>query len=360
MTSAYSDDTTSPGGTSTLPIIDLSPFLKHSSTPQAQQVTSSAINRACTDYGFFYLTGHGIPTSRLDEVISLARSFFALPVDEKNKIKRHPAGGPEGGDGARGYQSMGENVTAGKRDMHEAIDLYREWDHAQKETGDGGPGTFKTLQGPNLWPEEPKKLNEVYLHYITQLQHVGEALVRAMGQALDLPAPDSTAANSPGTEDSEIFVRNTDRSFWVMRLIGYPKLDTPIDTSASDSSFSCGEHSDYGCVTLLLADSTPGALQALHKDGKTWINADPIPGHFVVNIGDMIERWTHGLWKSTRHRVIHRGEGYRVSVPFFYEPNFEAVVRPLGKCVERSGGGVKGREVVYGEHLMGKVVGNFY
>ncbi|KAF2642813.1 naringenin,2-oxoglutarate 3-dioxygenase [Massarina eburnea CBS 473.64] len=345
---------------SSLPVIDLSDFRNASST-QDQKATALAINQACTDYGFFYLTGHGIPTARLDTVISLARQFFALPLDQKNKIKRYDAGGPEGGDGARGYQGIGENVTGGRRDMHEAIDFYREWDDGGKEEGGGSNGTCKTLQGHNLWPEEPRELGEVYHEYIAQLEDVGKALVRAMGIALDLDEPEtSTTTNDDAVEDSEVFVRNTERSFWVMRMIGYPKLSSPASANAEDAELSCGEHTDYGCVTLLLADPTPGALQVLHKDGKTWLNADPIPGAFVVNIGDMMERWTNGLWKSTKHRVIHRGDGYRVSVPFFYEPNFEAVIKPLKKCVERSGKEPIHGGSTYGEHLLGKIEGNFY
>ncbi|KAF2003734.1 Clavaminate synthase-like protein [Amniculicola lignicola CBS 123094] len=347
---------------SSLPIIDISAFTSPS-TPQARQETAAAINRACIDYGFFYLTGHGIPTTTLDTIISQARQFFLeSPLSEKIQIKRRDAGGPHGGDGARGYQGMGENITLGRRDVQEAVDLYREWDHEAKTVGKGGPGTHQVLQGPNLWPLHPKELKPTYESYISQVKHVGEALVRAMGQALELgpPLPNATAS----TEDSEVFVRNTDHSFWVMRMIGYPKLAKPLtQTSTSESDiteFSCGEHTDYGCVTLLLTDPTPGALQVLLKDSKTWLAADPIPGAFVVNIGDMIERWTNGLWKSTRHRVIHRGEGYRVSVPFFYEPNFNAMVRPLGKCVERTGGERIHQGNTYGEHLMGKVFNNFY
>lgn len=86
---------------------------------------------------------------------------------------------------------------------------------------------------------------------------------------------------------------------------------------------SCGEHSDYGCVTLLLADDTRGALQVRGKDGG-WIAADPVRGMYVVNIGDMLELWTGGRWRSTRHRVVHGGGGYRVSVPFFWEPDWDA------------------------------------
>lgn len=339
-----------------LPIIDISAYLNSSSSLAARQAVAYAVNQACVEYGFFYLTGHGIPTSKLEEVIAVAREFFSLPLDEKNKIKRYDAGGPEGGDGARGYQGMGENVTGGKKDHHEAIDLYREWDLTAKGNGKEEVGTRETLQGPNLWPSQPAQLRDVYLEYINQLQHVGTALVHAMGVALHLGTPTKDA--SPDTEDELTFVRNTDKSFWVMRLIGYPSLPSPL--ADNDEEASCGAHTDYGCVTLLLADPTPGALQVLLKDGKTWLDADPVPGAFVVNIGDMIERWTNGKWKSTRHRVLHRGDGYRVSVPFFFEPNFGAVVKPLEKCVEETGGVPVHEGGTYGEHLLGKVFGNFY
>jgi isopenicillin N synthase-like dioxygenase len=93
---------------------------------------------------------------------------------------------------------------------------------------------------------------------------------------------------------------------------------------------------------------------------NTWINADPIPGAFVVNIGDMMERWTNGEWKSTLHRVIHKSESYRVSVPFFFEPDFATEVAPLKSCIRRTGGRKRWEPVVYGEHLVGKLRGNFY
>lgn len=112
-------------------------------------------------------------------------------------------------------------------------------------------------------------------------------------------------------------------------------------------------------MTLLLSDSTPNALQVQLKDGS-WLTANPIPGAFVINIGDMIERWTNGEWKSTNHRVVHQGSNFRVSVPFFFEPDFDAAVKPLQACVKRTGGEAKFDEVVYGDHLLGKIRGNFY
>ncbi|KAK3046326.1 hypothetical protein LTS18_013393, partial [Coniosporium uncinatum] len=277
---------------------------------------------------------------------------------EKQKIGRREPGnddddddddddelGGEGGDGARGYQRVGENVTEGRRDWHEAVDFYREFD--TDATTDGGSKgrkrSYELLRGPNLWPAQPEELRQVFEAYIEDVETVGTAVVRAMGMALGLEG-----------EDAEVFVEATRRSFWVMRMIGYPPLQ-----DGGEEGVSCGEHTDYGCVTLLLADETKGALKVQRKSGE-WVDADPVEGAFVVNVGDMMERWTNGLWKSTRHRVVHRGGGYRVSVPFFFEPDFDAVVRPLEKCVKETGGKVKYEEVVYGEHLIAKIKGNFY
>ncbi|KAF2092000.1 Clavaminate synthase-like protein [Saccharata proteae CBS 121410] len=330
-----------------LPIIDISPFLPSPSPslsgPASRAATATALATACRDSGFFYLTGHGIPGATTTQILDLARRFFLeSPAADKDAIRRRDPGDGDG-DGARGYQKVGENVTKGKRDWHEAVDLYEEWE----DQGVPEP-PFELLKGRNLWPRHPPELRGVYEGYIGQLKEVGMAVVRAMGFALGL-----------GDGHEDVFVDATTGSFWVMRMIGYPGLPKADMGHGDDESYSCGEHTDYGCVTLLLADSTTGALQVQTKTGD-WLNADPLPGAFVVNIGDMMERWTNGLWKSTNHRVVHKGENYRVSVPFFFEPNFHARIRPLAKCVEESGGKEMFGEVVYGEHLISKVEGNFY
>lgn len=128
--------------------------------------------------------------------------------------------------------------------------------------------------------------------------------------------------------------------------------------TATDEGISCGEHTDYGCLTILNQDDTRGALQVKAKSGE-WINADPIEGCFVINIGDMINNWTNDLYKSTLHRVIHKGDNYRISVPFFFEPDFDAIIEPLASCVEKSGYPAKYSKVMYGDHLYSKVSNNF-
>ena len=333
--------------TASLPVVDISSFLCDGNYPSVSHSECiSKLSLACRNIGFFYLTGHSIPASTTNNVLSLARQFFLETPDlEKAAIARREPG-DEYGDGARGYQRLGENITQGKSDFHEAVDFYRE----DPECLPRGP-PYELLKGRNLWPQNPPKLKTAFEEYMEQMKVVGTAVVRAMGAALDL-----------GEHEKE-FVKMTRESFWVMRMIGYPplpELAIGVQSNGSiDDSQSCGTHTDYGCVTLLLADDTKGALQVRAKDG-TWINADPMPGALVVNIGDMMERWTNGLWKSTEHRVIHHGEGFRVSVPFFFEPDWNANVTPLQKCVEETGGKPHYSDVRYGDHLTAKVTGNFY
>lgn len=338
-------------GRAALPIIDISPYLTPSSSPESRSHTARLLNTACTDTGFFYLTGHGISSTTTDKVLELPRRFFLESSDEEKTLMHRKDAGVDDGDGGRGYQKIGENVTKGRRDWHEAVDWY-----APVEEDHGPP--YKSLMGKNAWPQYPQELKDTFENYIEEVRRVGTAVVRAMGHALGLPA----ASTSASSEGADVFVDATKNSFWVMRMIGYPGLpgtDVQEDINGEIEQFSCGAHTDYGCVTLLLADSTPNALQVQGKSGD-WIFANPIPGAFIVNIGDMMERWTNGIWKSTNHRVIHRGENFRVSVPFFFEPSFDAVVRPLKKCVEQTGGKAKYDEVVYGDFLVKKVEGNFY
>ena len=294
-----------------LPHIDISPFLP--STPfdlEARRRCAEDIYNACTDTGFFYLINHGISTSQTDTVLKLGRDFFLnSSAEEKEAIARQKVG-VGNGDGARGWQPVRDNVTMGKRDWQEAVDMFREPEEGETD-GSRKELPYDLLMGRNLWPQRPKELKETYEDYVANMLQLGDVVVTAMGAALG--------------RDQEVFSRHTKKSFWSMRLIGY----APIPESGSlmaqndDDGVSCGEHTDYGCVTILLQDSTKGALQVKLRSGP-WINADPIPGTFVVNVGDMMERWTNGLWRSTTHRVIHRGDEFRVSVPFFYEPDFGA------------------------------------
>jgi isopenicillin N synthase-like dioxygenase len=193
-----------------------------------------ALRSACASPGFLYLHDHGVPATQQDRVLRLARDFFlhkppssssaadgdAAPLAPHKAAVARPRGG------ARGYQRVGENVTGGRRDAHEALDLYRELspsEPASLAADGGGP-----LAGPNPWPAHPPALRAELGAYIDAALGVGRALVAAMGAALGLRAPD----------DEGVFVRETEDSFWVCRLIGYP----PRAPGVEDDEVGCGEH----------------------------------------------------------------------------------------------------------------------
>jgi len=286
------------------------------------------------------------------ELTQLAREFFALPQEEKDKI------GLEHQDNARGYQRLKQNVTNGKADNHEGIDLYKPVEKPDKS---------KPLWGENQWPDIPG-FEHKYEQWIEKMKKLGLIVMEAMSVGLKMT-----------TEEWMELRAQVDDSFWVMRIIGYPPLPT------DDDGFSCGAHKDYGCLTFLYADPTRSALQVfLRQSGTTasdldglpaehgteegmWINADPVPNCVVCNIGEMWEIWTNGLYKSTLHRVVHRGSNYRVSIPFFFEPNFTANIAPLPAALrlvpsqdkESSNEGQSYKSVVYGDFLLRKVDSNF-
>jgi len=239
-----------------LPVLDLSPFLHPTtSSTTAKRIAASALDTACRTHGFFYLAAHSIPTELESRVLSSARNFFlSTPTSKKLGISRREPG--DGGDGARGYQRLGENVTQGATDHHEAIDFYRPVSPELLDPEDPRKG-WRLLHGPNLWPED-EGFREAFEEFWTRLWMLGDAVMKAMAWALGYE------------DDEEVILRNTKAGFWVARVIGYPPL-------VQQEGVSCGVHTDYGCTTFLLADETPGSLQVLSKNGK-WINADPIQG----------------------------------------------------------------------------------
>ena len=305
-----------------LPVIELTPFLGPS-TRESKLTCAASLAAACKNHGFFYLRSP-LPPALESRALSLARGFFLdTPLAAKNALARTPA------DPARGYQCLNENHHSGTTpDHHEAVDFYR------PAPTNHTAGLFS---GPNLWPVDPEH-RAVFDELWGRLETVGQAAVTAMAWAL-------------GYEDEPAVIgRNMHDSFWAARWIGYPPLPP------GSAGFSCGEHTDYGGVTFLLMDDTPGALEVENSDGR-WVKVNPLEGAYVVNIGDMVERWTNGMWKSTKHRVVHAGEGYRVSLPFFYDPDWDAVVGPLEKCIMATGGLRRYEDVVYGEHLRERVHG---
>ena len=219
-----------------LPIIDISCFLDSSSTLGDKKIVAQKVDSACRLHGFFYLKGHGISDHEMKAIRDVAAEFFSLPLEEKEKISI------ENGDLARGYQRLGQNITQYAQDWHEAIDLFAEVgpEHTIRKRG------LKTLSGENPIVSVPANFNQTVDEYVEKMKRLGKFTMRAIALALGL--------------DESFFEQFYNNSFWILRLIGYP----PLSTKASqDGGISCGEHCDYGCLTLLNTDDTRGALQVL-------------------------------------------------------------------------------------------------
>ncbi|KWU44229.1 Clavaminate synthase-like protein [Rhodotorula sp. JG-1b] len=336
-----------------LPKLDISPFLDSArSDPALRQQVAADLDHHLTAYGFLYLTGLDAVVSQqdLDAVLDVSRAFFARPDAEKAKLRI------QRGDGARGWQKMGENVTGGYSDWHEGWDCYKPFPPEQEDP-------TKLLHGPNRWPSQPANFRPLLEAHFEKMQLLGHALMEMTAMALGLH-------ESENEDDDYARLKSwVSDPFWVARCIGYPPL--PPDAKG----VSCGAHKDYGNWTLLLADPTPGALQVFLRDPQgsetdpdsgergTWINADPKPGCLVVNVGEMVEVYSAGRYKATLHRVIHQSPTYRVSVPFFFEPNFDATITPLAAASRRAAqegqSETPGKPVHYGEFLAAKVAKNF-
>ena len=286
----------------TIPTINLN-------SPNKIEVAAE-LRKACIDIGFFYLDGHNIPTDFLEEVFEQSKMLFDLPLSEKIALTDKNSN--------RGYTSFEEEVLdvslqTKRGDTKEGYYIAK---HIPLDEPDYNPQKFR---GPNVYPDNanssldnPTQFRDTMDSYYELMSELGFKVVQLFALALELPE-----------HHFDTFFNHN--ALAILRLLHYSNEES----DPSDGVFACGAHSDYGMLTLLLTDSNPG-LQILYKD--QWIPVPPKKGLFIVNLGDMLERWTNGLFRSTLHRVICNGENERYSIPFFYEPNFDTLVECLDGC----------------------------
>ena len=313
-----------------LPVIDVAPLFGKDAAQRTE--VADAIGSACRDSGFFYAKGHGIAPTLLAQLDSASRAFFALPLAEKNEIAM-----ARGGRAWRGYFPVGGELTSGKPDQKEGLYFGSELGPDDPRVQRGWP-----LHGANLFPARPAELRTVVLDYIAAATKSAHAIME--GIALSL-----------GLEADYFYHYYTSDPTVLFRIFHYPSV------AANSPDWGVGEHTDYGLLTLLAQDEN-GGLQV--KTTRGWIEAPPIPGTLVCNIGDMLDRLTGGLYRSTPHRAKNISGRGRLSFPFFFDPGFDAQVRPLP---ERASAIVEDKERrwdrqsvhdfsgTYGDYLLGKV-----
>jgi isopenicillin N synthase-like dioxygenase len=285
---------------SSLPLIDVAPLVAGAA---GRDAVAAQIGTACRAHGFFYVTGHGVDAALVRRLETLSQRFFALPEDTKMRWRM-----ALGGRAWRGYFPLGAELTSGRPDWKEGLYLGTEL-----------PATHPLVQaktpvhGPNLFPDLPDlaDFRETVLAYMAAVTRLGHRLMEGIALSLGLPA-------------AYFAERYTADPLVLFRLFNYPSQPVP---EGLDVQWGVGEHTDYGLLTVLHQDHIGGL--AVHTPGG-WIDAPPIAGSFVCNIGDMLDRMTGGLYKSTPHRVKRNTSGHdRLSFPLFFDPNFEARVQRI-------------------------------
>lgn len=289
-------------------MIDIAALVEGAS---GRRAVADEIGRACREAGFFYVTGHGVDENVQQRLEKLSREFFDQELDAKLEIRM-----ARGGRAWRGYFPVGDELTSGRPDLKEGLYFGAELPADHPAVLAGTP-----LHGPNLFPSHPAGLGETVLAYLAAMTGLGHTLMAGIALSLGLP-------------ESHFADRYTADPLILFRIFNYPA------TSATDG-WGVGEHTDYGLLTILRQDDT-GGLQIRSRSG--WIDAPPVPGSFVCNIGDMLDRLTRGQYRSTPHRVLPSRSRDRLSWPFFFDPNWNADVTPVGR---------------YGDYLLSKV-GNVF
>ncbi|MDF9904908.1 UNVERIFIED_ORG: isopenicillin N synthase-like dioxygenase [Pseudomonas reinekei] len=283
-----------------LPIIDIAPL--YSDDQNAWPAVATHIDHACREWGFFYIKGHPISAARIDALLDHAKRFFAQPTAEKLKI-----------DITQSHHHRGYGAIATEQlDPSKPSDLKETFDMGLHLPA-GHPDVLaeKPLRGPNRHPSLPGWEALMEQHYV-DMQALAQMLLRAMTIALGI--------------ERDFFDTRFNDPVSVLRLIHYP----PRHTASSTEQQGAGAHTDYGCITLLYQDAA-GGLQVRNVKGE-WIGAPPIDGTFVVNLGDMMARWSNDRYLSTPHRVISPLGVDRYSMPFFAEPHPDTRIECLPGC----------------------------
>ncbi len=284
-------DATRDTGTVQIPVIDISELRRDRFAPSAAAV-AHRIDSACRDYGFFAITGHGVDATLLLRLDTAAREFFDQPESVKDAIAMR-----RGGRAWRGWFPLHGELTSGRPDQKEGIYFGTELPITDPRVVAGVP-----LHGPNQFPASPESLRPLVLEWIDVMAQVANTVLAGIAIGLGL--------------DPDWFARNLTHDPTVLfRIFRYPP--------SPPGTWGVQTHTDYGLLTLLVQDDCAG-LQV--RAGSEWIDVPAGRETIICNLGDMLDRMTEGRYRSTPHRVRNATNRDRISLPFFYDPSWNAEV----------------------------------
>ncbi|NKB58305.1 MAG: isopenicillin N synthase family oxygenase [Alphaproteobacteria bacterium] len=318
-----------------VPAIDIAPFL--SGDPEGKRAVVDAVRSACRDIGFLVIAGHGLSTDDLARAFTLTRNFFDLPQETKNKW--HPTGPSK----QRGYHAFETRGLAHTMDANVPLDL--------RETVFLGPiddqrahyealAEAQPAYWPNTIPTEPQGVDDAAIAIYRGFERLSADLLRIFALALDMP------------EDH--FADKIDRHFSILSCHHYPALTEP----PLPNQLRTGAHTDFGAMTILAMTEATGGLEVNMPDGS-WAGVQAAPHELVVNLGDMMARWTNDRWRSTLHRVVNPPDladamSRRQSIGYFMHPNYDAKIECFPTCLE-TGDSPRYPAITAGEHIAMKI-----
>ena len=277
-----------------IPKIDISEIEEKEFSRTLLQDFFSAYNT----YGFGYIINHGIENTLIEQLFQVSKQFHSQPLSEKMRVALD--------HNHRGYIAINTSTDVNSKLADVKKPNQSESFMMMREDKSELPDVY--LSGPNQWPKL-ENFKEVLEKYTFNMTKLGRNLMRL-------------ALLSSGVKDLNVMQSLDTPTIW-LRLLHYP----PISKNSPSDLYGSAPHTDFGCLTILAQDEI-GGLQVQTREGE-WIDVPKLEGSFVVNVGDMLSRYTNGLLRSTPHRVINKSGKERFSCPFFFDPHTNAVVQPL-------------------------------
>ena len=277
-----------------IPKIDISEIEEKEFSRTLLQDFFSAYNK----YGFGYIINHGIEKTLIEQLFQVSKQFHSQPLSEKMRVALD--------HNHRGYIAINTSTDVNSKLADVKKPNQSESFMVMREDKSEIPDVY--LSGPNQWPKL-ENFKEVLEKYTCNMTKLGRNLMRL-------------ALLSSGVKDLSVMQSLDTPTIW-LRLLHYP----PISKNSPSDLYGSAPHTDFGCLTILAQDEI-GGLQVQTTEGE-WIDVPKLEGSFVVNVGDMLSRYTNGLLRSTPHRVINKSGKERFSCPFFFDPHTNAVVQPL-------------------------------
>jgi len=312
-----------------IPVLDMGAFL--AGEDGALESLAAELRQACLDVGFYFIVNHGVDQDLVDCTFEQTAELHSLDekVMEAYAIDRNNIGYMASGT------SMQRSSTVHKATRANLVASY----FMKRERGPDDPGVVAglPLRGLNKWPAELPHFRSTMLDYMAALEHLGKQMLPVYAHSLDLPA--------------DYFAPSFREPSITLRISSYPP-----QKAFDGEEFGTGPHTDAGFMTMLAQAEVRG-LDILSRDG-VWMPAPVLPGGFLVNIGQMLTRWTNDIYPSTPHRVVNLAGQQRYSLPFFFDPDFEAVIECLPTC-QGPGNPPRHEPIRYLDHIVAFTNRNF-